>query len=188
MAMARNSEGQRTFAEPRIDVQSLDRLPPYQEAIQEDDGAPLLARDAVMNDGLGLDEGIDMGDSAINYDSFDSAPAPHSIYANNWSFSNLQGAGATSKIALPSDADSDAVQHDSSASEGSLKDRLDDFDNAEVDTDWVPPSPIPDADDESRMDLFGAHVNVPAETTEHDGDDGEVAEINVEEGEGLKVE
>ncbi|KAI9731265.1 MAG: CSN-associated deubiquitinating enzyme Ubp12 [Claussenomyces sp. TS43310] len=173
--------------EPRINPSSLNELPSYRDNMQEDDGAPLLARDAAMNDGFGLDEGIDMGGSGMNYSNLKANQVSDSIYSNNWNFANIE----PSKIAAPSDADSidsDAVQHNSSASEGSLRGRLDDFDHAEVDSaEWEAPSPIPDADEDAQMDMFSRHVKVPAETMRHDEADEEVAEINVEEGEGLKT-
>jgi ubiquitin carboxyl-terminal hydrolase 4/11/15 len=179
----------------------VDSPPDYKDAL-EDDGAPLLERDAVMNDGIEMrdasgDEAIDLGSA---YDG-DFPSARVGGMQPNWNFSALAQpyphnypASATSIELGSVGARSDDVQHNSSASEGSMAGRLADFDAADVDEDYVDQSPVPDLD-EDQVDLLSLHgelgeiaargryeeVVVP----EVPGSEGEAAEIHVHEGEGV---
>ena len=199
-----------------VNPQDLDALPTYQAHETEEDGAPLLQSDAVLNDGLGLrssieqDEGIDvsMGYNTMNLDNHDRVGFTTS---ENWTWGSLENfsvqhnariSGTGSEIDLNDnsgfDADgSDVVQHNSSASPGSIHGRIDDFENAiPMDDDGVPfvdPSPVPDMDDETQFDvltlqreLLGTHdaphlqVRAPAEDDEFDEP---ATEIHLESGE-----
>ncbi|KFX89047.1 hypothetical protein O988_08786 [Pseudogymnoascus sp. VKM F-3808] len=179
----------------------VDSPPDYKDAL-EDDGAPLLERDAVMNDGIEMrdasgDEAIDLGSA---YDG-DFPSARVGGMQPNWNFSALAQpyphnypASATSIELGSVGARSDDVQHNSSASEGSMAGRLADFDAADVDEDYIDQSPVPDLD-EDQVDLLSLHgelgeiaargryeeVVVP----EVPGSEGEAAEIHVHEGEGV---
>lgn len=156
-----------------IDPSALERLPPYQQHMDEDDGAPLLSRDAAASDGIPIvadddDEGIDMSDG-LNYNNLSNP------INQKWSWGDI-GLGS-SKIAAPSGADSEAtcneslnidgrsdiVQNNSSASETSLSRRKIDFETAEVDPDeWEEPAPIPDLPDDERVPLDELHGDLRA--------------------------
>ena len=155
--------GQTTTVNP----QDLDTLPAYQTHEREDASAPLLQRDAMMNDGLGIrssieqdDEGIDV---SMNYDKMnvDNRSSVGFTSTNqgygtqeDWSFSNalerlnnnnntrISRTGSEIDLNANSGFDADAsdiVQHDSSARASSIQGRLDDFDNAiAVDDDGDP--------------------------------------------------
>jgi ubiquitin carboxyl-terminal hydrolase 4/11/15 len=158
-----------------INPSALDRLPPYQQHIGEDDGVPLLARNTVVNGGIAVredenDEAIDMGDG-INYNNLGNP------LNQNWTWDNIGNIGmGPSKIAAPSGADSEAtyneslnvdgrsdiVQNNSSASETSLSRRRIDFDTAEVEADWEEPEPIPDLAEDDRVPLDQLHDELRA--------------------------
>lgn len=175
----------------------IDGPPEYKSAL-EDDGAPLLERDAIMNDGIEMrdasgDEAIDLGSA---YDG-DFPGARIGGMQPNWNFSALAQpyqhnypASATSVELGSVGARSDDVQHDSSASEGSMAGRLADFDAADVDEDYVDQSPVPDLD-EDQVDLLSLHGDLRARARyeevvpEVPGSEGEAAEIHVHEGEGV---
>ncbi|KAH8805658.1 ubiquitin carboxyl-terminal hydrolase-like protein [Xylogone sp. PMI_703] len=214
-----------TVSSSQIDDDKL--LPSYQEHL-EDDGAPLLMRDAEMNDGLPLhdsieDEAIDM---SLNYNNLSNLNYANSSLSarglvGSWNFDNLgrnnrphgmvSGTGSdVDDNYLPSDANddiddrSDIVQHDSSASEGSIRARYEEFTNAIPEGEdgiFVDPSPVPDLDEKDQMDIYSLHrdmlaqrkaaelrpeFEVPAETPEDIEEPA--AEIHVEEGEGLKMD
>lgn len=136
-----------------INPSALEKLPAYEAHEEEDGAAPLLLRDAAMNDGLGLlnsveDEGIDL-DPAYNEHST-------SLLQPSWNFGSLDEINTNSRGAhmvsgTASDVASDDVQHNSSASEGSLRGRLDDFDNSiaeeEDNRPFIDQSPVPDLDE-----------------------------------------
>jgi len=201
-----------------INPADLDKLPSYEAVLGDDEAAPLMAGDAVMNDGLevsgGLeDEGIDMN---TDYSNFNSSRNPSGLMASTWTFSNLRHLDtASSTMANPSDRNSDIdpdeidnrsdlVQKHSSASEGSLEKQPEDFDNAETDEEWRSPTPIPDVSEQDQiaiMDLHGdllaqgsrkrfgdMEVEMEVKVPLDDDVEEETAEIHVEEGEGLKID
>jgi hypothetical protein len=182
--------------------------PDYKTALEENT-APLLKRDAVMNDGIEMGDGYD--DEAIDLGSAygEDFPSTQDLFSKvhtqlpDWSYAGLNDLRTTNSAddELESvGARSDDVQHDSSASAGSMAGRLEDFDNAEVDEDYVNENPVPDLDEE-QMDFLGLHddlvtrnpyptppiyrqVKVPPPHTREVEDEAEEAtEIHVEEGE-----
>lgn len=189
---------------------ALESLPAYQaHEINDEDAAPLLASDAVMNDGLQLqdsieDEGIDVGINDgmnytnVGYDNLNSHGTANFL-ESAWNFDHLpnsrsQISGTASDI---DDGASDRVQHNSSASEGSIRGRMEDFRNAipEDDGIFVDQSPVPDLDEDAQMNAivlqsdllerqrgpaFRVAPEAEDETTEETA-----TEIHVEEGEGL---
>jgi hypothetical protein len=196
-----------------INPADLDKPPSYQAALEDDDAAPLMVGDAVMNDGLDLqDEGIDMD---MGYTNFNTSRNTSNILASSWTFAALRNLDESSTMANPSGRDSDididevddrsdVVQNNSSASEGSRTRRVEDFDNAEPEEGWRDPSPIPDMSETDQMAIMDLHgdlvgqkrfgdmememeVKVPPNLSD-DGEEGETAEIHVEEGEGLKMD
>ena len=234
-ASGSGATGQMTTVNP----QDLDQLPAYQAHESEDDAAPLLQRDADMNEGLGLqnsieDEGVDMsmGYNTLNYtkEILNFTPVNQNVDRgfnatnfSHWNFNNLNGlselennsrsnyvSGTGSEIDLNDNSrtfdldGSDVVQHDSSASEGSLRGRLDDFDHAiPVGDDGDPfedPSPVPDVDDENQLDtlelhreLIRSHNRPPPEFQVHAADQEEeieepATEIHIEDCEELKMD
>jgi len=197
-----------------INPADLDKPPSYEAVLEDDEAAPLMARDSVMNDGL-EDEGIDMN---MGYNNFNSSRNAGALLANTWTFSNLQNLdAASSTMANPSgrnsdidleeiDNRSDIVQNNSSASEGSLERRAEDFDNAEPDEEWRTPTPIPDVSEQDQMAIVDLHGDLLAQGSRKrfgdmememevkvppnldDDVEVETAEIHVEEGEGLKMD
>jgi ubiquitin carboxyl-terminal hydrolase 4/11 len=200
-----------------INPADLDKPPSYEAVLGDDEAAPLMAGDAVMN-GIevsgGLeDEGIDMN---TGYSNFNSSRNAGGLLANTWTFSNLQHLDtASSTMANPSghnsdidldeiDNRSDLVQNNSSASEGSLEKRAEDFDNAETDEEWRSPTPIPDVSEQDQMTIMDLHGDLLAQGSRKrfgdmevemevkvpldDDVEEETAEIHVEEGEGLKID
>jgi ubiquitin carboxyl-terminal hydrolase 4/11/15 len=201
-----------------INPADLDKPPSYESVLGDDEAAPLMARDSVMNDGLELHGGLE--DEAIDvnmgYSNFNSSRNASALLGNSWTFSNLPNLdAASSTMANPSDRNSDidlgelddrsdAVQN-SSASEGSLERRAADFDNAEPDEGWRAPTPIPDVSELDQMTIMDLHGDLLAQGSRKRFGDMEVemevkvppldddleeetAEIHVEEGEGLKMD
>jgi ubiquitin carboxyl-terminal hydrolase 4/11/15 len=210
-----------------VNLQDLEGLPAYQAHESEEDAAPLLQSDAEMNDGLGIhpsieDEGIDMGyntmntnQNILNFTAVNQGFNP----TQNWNFSgledinnarqhNLRISGTGSEIDCNAnsgfDVDgSDVVEHDSSASEGSLQGRLEDFDNATAMDDdgglFEDPSPVPDVDDENQIDPLELHrellesrgrapeFQVHAPEQEEDIEEP-AAEIHIDESDELKID
>ena len=130
---------------------------------------------------------------------------------NNNRQRNFRISGTGSEIDLNENSDnfgdldgSDIVQHDSSASEGSLRGRLEDFDNAvPMDDDGLlfeDPSPVPDMDDENQLDtlalhreLFQTHNRPPPEFQVHAAEPGEdieepATEIHIEDDDESKTD
>jgi ubiquitin carboxyl-terminal hydrolase 4/11/15 len=190
-----------------------DVLPSYQDALGDDDAAPLITSDAVMNDGI-LDsiddEGIDL-DTPYVHQPVRQNKGP--LIPPSWNFQNLQDIDtASSTDALPSGLNSefaggsDIVQNDSSASDGEYERRKDDFENAELDADYRSPTPIPEVSEQDQMAIFDLHsdllqskrgtydhmdtamaLNVPAPNSD-DGAEPDAEDIHVEKGEGLTGE
>ena len=177
-----------------INPADLDKPPSYEAVLEDDETAPLMASDAVMNDGLevlgGLeDEGIDMNPG---YNSFNSSRNAGVLLGNTWAFPNLQNLDtASSTMANPSgrnsdidleeiDDRSDIVQNNSSASEGSRERRAEDFDNAEPDEEWRTPSPIPDVSEQDQMAIMDLHGDLLAQGSRKRFGDMEMEmEVNV---------
>jgi ubiquitin carboxyl-terminal hydrolase 4/11/15 len=158
----------------------IEGLPAYKAHEENDeDAAPLLLRDAEMNDGLPLnsieDEGIDM---SINYNNIGLSTAAlqsSQAISSNWTFENLNRtqnfiSGTGSEIDANENSDdefrsdrSDIVQHNSSASSNSIRGRIQDFDNTPAEGDgedglFEDPSPVPDIDeDDDRVDTLTLH-------------------------------
>lgn len=151
-----------------IDPSALDDLPDYQaHEADDEDAVPLLLGDAAMDDTIREsieDEGIDvsMGYNNLNF--------PRETAASNWNFDGLgltslnnNSRNVVSGTGSEMDA-SDIVQHNSSASEGSMQGRIDDFDNADaIDDDGLPfedPSPVPDLDDAAEAAAIGFQADM----------------------------
>jgi ubiquitin carboxyl-terminal hydrolase 4/11/15 len=189
-----------------VPASDIERPPAYRSVLAEEgDGAPLLEADAVMNDGIEMrdasdDEAVDLG-SAYDGD-FPGARAmnPTGLPLPDWNFSALNVPYSARPATSASDdvgsvgARSDDVQHDSSASEGSMAGRLADFDAAELDDDYVDESPVPDVD-ENQIDLLALHGELVGDMRARgygevvvpparEGSE-EAAEIHVHEGEGV---
>jgi ubiquitin carboxyl-terminal hydrolase 4/11/15 len=190
-----------------VNPQDLEELPAYQAHEESEDAALPLLADVEMNDGLRPsieeDEGIDMDfrDTVPNYSSlnsvglgpswnFDSLPVNRSAY--------ISGTGSANDVDSPLDgidAGSDIVNEGSSASSGSRRGRLEDFDNAIVDdTDYEPPKYVPDMEEPDQLDeiFMRAAQGMPAafnvSVQETDEIEEPATEIHVEEGEGIKLD
>lgn len=144
---------------------ALEKLPDYQSNEQNDDDvAPLLANDGFeLQASIEGDEGIDVGDSYSRGNNFIGPVAP------SWGFGGLPDLGANTRGHMVSgtgsdmDAASDVVQHDSSASEGSMQNRLEEFNDAFAEDDdgpFVDPSPVPDLDDEGQAASIGLQADL----------------------------
>ena len=210
-----------------VNPQDLEGLPAYQAHESEEDAAPLLQSDAVMNDGLSIqasieDEAIDMsmGYNTLDQTNVGFTPMNQAINFTSWNFDGLDHLGNEARqynnriSGTGSEIDcndnsgfdldgSDIVQHNSSASEGSLRGRLDDFDNAiAVDDDGVvfeDPSPVPDVEDDNQIDTLALHreilrthrpppefqVHAPAEQEEIEEP---ATEIHISESDELKMD
>jgi ubiquitin carboxyl-terminal hydrolase 4/11/15 len=212
------------LSQAMVNPADIDAPPDYCDVITEDDGAPLLQGDAEMNDGIEMDGGLD--DEAIDLGPYNDFPANrnttfspgNTALLGTWTFQNLETyTSATnplthnSETANDIDADerSDIVQHNSSASEGSIEARLQEFNDADVEGgDWEDPSPVPDIDEEAQMRIIDLHkdflesgnnfgaggfgnsavfarVGVSDAQGSDGGDEEEAAEIHVDEGEGV---
>jgi ubiquitin carboxyl-terminal hydrolase 4/11 len=198
-----------------INPADLDKPPSYEAALGDDEAAPLMADDTVMNDGLDVhggleDEGIDVN---MGYNNFNTSRNAGALLGNGtWTFSAIHNLdAASSTMANPSgrnsdidpeeiDGRSDIVQNNSSASEGSRERRVEDFDNAEPDEEWEEPIPIPDVSEQDQMAIMDLHGDLLAQgPRKRFGDmemevkvppnlDEEVAEIHLEEGEDIKID
>lgn len=195
-------------------------LSPDQKNIDDDDdhAALLIVDDAIMNDGIEMrgsmdDEGIVVN---LGYNTYPSNQNVGARLVPSWSFSDLpyledtlstdvHASGVNSDI---DDNRSDAVQNDSSASEGESSRRKDEFDNADLDDEYRSPTPIPEVSEQDQlaiMDIMNPHgglmgrakrngdydemdmgveLNVQPELSD-DGVEPDAAEIHVTEGEGL---
>jgi ubiquitin carboxyl-terminal hydrolase 4/11/15 len=202
-----------------VNPQDLDGLPAYQAHEDDSEAAPMLERDVDMNEGIPIqsvedDEGIDLNYN--NLDNFNSRSLTD-VGHQSWNFDALNtrrnnfvsGTGsevdgndsATALDGLDVDG-SDIVQDNSSASSGSRRGRIEDFDNAIAEDDggiYVEENPVPDIDDPNLIDNLTLHreilsqnragampppefkVSVQAE----DEIEEPATEIHVEEGEGF---
>jgi ubiquitin carboxyl-terminal hydrolase 4/11/15 len=151
----------------------LESLPAYKSHEENDeDAAPLLADDAMMNDGIPMnsieeDEGISMDDDGMgfnnmNYNTIGSA-GPTNYNMSQWNFNALaNGRGQVSGTGSDEmdDGASDKVNMNSSASDASREDRLRDFDDSVPMEDGVPfedQCPVPDASDEQQATIIDMH-------------------------------
>lgn len=134
-----------------INPSDLEKLPSYEAHEEEDGAAPVLLRDAVMNDGLR--NSIEVEDEGIDIAPGYNGPM---LPQQSWTFGSLGEINANSRgshmiSGTASDVASDDVQHNSSASEGSVRGRLDDFDNSiaedEDNRPFIDQSPVPDLDE-----------------------------------------
>ena len=161
----------------------IEGLPAYKAHEENDeDAAPLLLRDAEMNDGLPLnsieDEGIDMTVNYSNIGLSTAALQSSQAIGSNWNFQGLEGlnreqnfiSGTGSEVDANENSDdefgsdrSDVVQHNSSASSNSIRGRIHDFDTTPAEGDgedglFEDPSPVPDInDDDGRIDTLTLH-------------------------------
>lgn len=195
-----------------INPSALEKLPAYEAHEEEEDAAPLLVGDAIMNDGIGLhasieDEGIDMamGYNDLNYSS------RAGLISHAWNFRSLDAIGSNSRgdhmiSGTGSDAASDVVQHDSSASEGSIQGRLDDFNHSIAEDDGIPfvdQSPVPDLDEDGQASAIALQADLletmqrgeyPRQEFEVTADDerfeveAPAVEIHVKDSEDLKMD
>jgi ubiquitin carboxyl-terminal hydrolase 4/11/15 len=202
---ARQANGSSGVKMTTVDPSALEKLPDYEEHLEDsDDVAPLLLGDAAMNDGLQAsieDEGIDMsmGYNSINYQSLNSLPQNIGI-AGNWNFDAINvnarplmsGAGSDIEVA------SDIVNHDSSASAGSLEQRIEDFDDADAVDEhgnpFIDDNPVPDLDEAGQAaaialqaDLLEGQMHFPGTQFDVTADDERIeveepaTEIHLEE-------
>jgi ubiquitin carboxyl-terminal hydrolase 4/11/15 len=201
-----------------INPADLETPPSYQDALEDEDAAPLLASDAIMNDGLEIDGGVEDEAIDMSYRGFETGRNTQSLLSSTWNFSSLHNLETDSTMVNPSgrnsdiglddlDGRSDIVQNNSSASEGSRTRRNEEFDDAEPDEEWTPPDPVPDVSEEDQMAIMDLHgdllsmnqgkrygdmdLEMEVKVPPELSDDGiedEAAEIHVEEGEGLKMD
>lgn len=210
-----------------ISPSSIEQLPAYSAHESNPDAAPTLARDAVMNDALHEsieeDEGINM-DSPMgsNYGTQGYSNSSHNpIGPQTWGWQAVNTDNDPSSVPTYSGLDaltghnrklvsgtgseadedlaSDIVDDNSSASSGSRRGRLADFDEA-GDDGFVDPSIVPDMDDDAiasdvalRHEMyeqreFGPIQQVRAVGTDEDLDldDAPAAEIHIEDVDELK--
>lgn len=198
---------------------NIEGLPAYQTHEENEDAAPLMYGDAQMNDGLMInntDEGIDM-DMNFGPRDLNFLPSRSPKNGNGWSFANLgnqkfkTGRGSEVDLANNSEddfqsGDSNIVEHNSSASSSSIRNRLREFDDTPAegngeDGSFEDPSPVPDVYDSrvSTMQLhrdiqarlrkaFGPHeFRVSGEELE-DMEDEPATEIHVDDSEILKMD
>lgn len=195
-----------------INPSALENLPAYEAHEKNDeDAAPLLVGDALMNDGLHEsieDEGIDLSDSGMNYNNIEYGPLNESAlnFKNPaWNFSAIPGNSRGGNIVSGTgsdmnDAASDIVQNNSSASEGSIRGRIDDFTNAIPDEDYIDQEPVPDLDEDAQLGFDDLHKDLSESnqanqfaqpnfdfkiSDENEEYEEPATDIHVEEGEGL---
>jgi len=193
--------GEMTTMNPK----DLDELPTY--GAQDSDDMPLLSGDVEMSEGLPLqasieDEGVDM--------DYQQKQTP---IIGNWNWGGLDldnkrtyASGAGSEVDANniddvferSDVGSAVVENNSSAGSSSRRGRLDDFNNATpAEGDFEEPEPVPDMDDSAYTENISRYMaslpNIPPHLAANEelysiparDDEDAVAEIHVEEGEGL---
>lgn len=214
-----SSVGQKMIVNP----QELDGLPAYQAHEENDpDAAPMLQQDVNMNEGIPVqsieDEGIDLGFSGLSgFKGVTNVGLQSSSIHPTWDFSALNtrnnnfvsgtGSEADGNDSVPEEIDpdgSDIVQDASSASSGSRRGRLEDFDNAIAEDDggiYMEDNPVPDIEDPDQIDNLTLHREIlqhrvgtmvqPEFKISVQADDEveePATEIHVEEGEGIKLD
>lgn len=151
----------------------LESLPAYKSHEEiDDDAAPILADDAIMNDGLPIssieeDEGIDLGEDGMTYNNMnymESASAgPTDYNISQWNFdglANQRGQVSGTGSDDVEDGASDRVNMNSSASDGSREDRLRDFEDSMPMDDGVAfedQCPVPDVSEEQQATIIDMH-------------------------------
>lgn len=189
-----------------VNPSALEQLPSYEAHEENPDAAPTFVGDALMNDGLPLQNSIE--DEGIGMESGNYNVHYNPLHNAGWDFSNIgrnsRGSHMISGTGSDIDNASAIVQNDSSATEGSVLGRLEDFDNAIPEDDdgvFVDQSPVPDLDDEGQASaialqhdlleaqnrgMYPRQFEVPA------GDEDEVeepaTEIHIGDGEELKMD
>ncbi|KAG9230957.1 hypothetical protein BJ875DRAFT_135688 [Amylocarpus encephaloides] len=191
--------------------ETLESLPAYQSHVGNDDDVPLLAGDTVMNDGLPLqnsiegpeDEGIDVG---MNYTNTNLSRGP---IGGSWDFANLgqnnargqiSGTGSDEMNDVEDDISSDHAQNNSSASEASIQERMQEWDTSYAEEDIGMPfedqCPVPDITDDNQVSLVDIStgllsqrgpIKVDSGLTENEVEEP-ATEIHVKDGEGWKLE
>jgi ubiquitin carboxyl-terminal hydrolase 4/11/15 len=208
--VAHQANGSRGVEMMTIDSLGLEKLPDYESHLDNDeDSTPLLLGDSAMNDNLREsieDEGIDMsmGYNSINYENLSSLPQATGI-GGNWTFDAINANSRQLISGTGSDAASDMVENQSSASQASLEQRIEDFDETEaVDDDgnpFVEPSPVPDMDEDGqvaaialRADLLESQMHYPGTQFDVTADDEQLeveepaTEIHLEDHDELKLD
>lgn len=205
-----------------INPSALENLPHYEAHDSKEESAPLIDNHGehafnslLSNNRLHAsieppdDEAIDLGNG------YNTIPANNVFHPGNtqWNFANLghNARGEQMISGTGSDAEevaSDIVQHNSSASEGSLQDRLQDFANAAPEDDFVDQSLVPDLDEDGeaatialqadllenmqkigRAPIYRATTQflVPAETERLEVEEP-AAEIHLEDSDDIKID
>lgn len=156
------SLGIQTTVDPAI----IQDPPAYREALENDDSAPLLLKDAESNDGLNFDEAIGMDNQHGGG------------FVSGWDFNmlNNQRRSSLSNASAMSDR-SDAVARGSDIDADEIKERLNEFDTAATDDEYTPEEPPPDIE----MDVVPntLHVVGDVEGNEEGEGDEHVDEIHV---------
>jgi ubiquitin carboxyl-terminal hydrolase 4/11 len=136
-----------------INPSALEQLPAYQAHDSNDEGVPFMGNEDVWNSLKPsiepADEGIEMGNEYTRTNLFSTSA---------WTFANLgeNSRGNQMISGTGSDADeaaSDVVQHNSSATEGSIAERMQDFQDAvaeDEDGAFINQIPVPDLDEEGQ--------------------------------------
>ncbi len=148
-----------------VNPSALEKLPHYPSNEHIDDGsASLLANNGhELQASIEEDEGIDVSEFSNKGNNFIGPVAP------SWGFGNLPDIGINTRENMITgtgsdmDAASDVGQHDSSASEGSRQNRLEEFNDAfaeDEDGPFVDPSPVPDLDDDAQAASIGLQADL----------------------------
>lgn len=150
-----------------INPSALEKLPAYESHEEEDGAAPLLLRDAAINDGLGLHDSIE--DEGIDLNPGYNEHSNSLLIQPSWTFGSLEEINSNSRgthmiSGTSSDVASDDVQHNSSASEGSIRGRLDDFENSVAEEEdnrpFVDQSPVPDLDELGQANALALQADL----------------------------
>lgn len=139
-----------------------------------DGGSPLWEDDEAIDLGPAFEDStFDVEGNLVPKASLYASPTANSIPIS-WDLSNLNTANQTNNSAAGDDSDtfgdansvansfagSDGVEMGSNASSQSIRGRLDDYENAEVDNDYRAPTPPPDIDESGGVSIFDLHEDV----------------------------
>jgi ubiquitin carboxyl-terminal hydrolase 4/11/15 len=177
-----------------INPSDLEKLPAYEAHEEEDGASPVLLRNATINDGHGLQNSIE--DEGIDMDPNYNGPM---LPQQSWTFGSLGEINANSRgshmvSGTASDVASDDVQHNSSASEGSLRGRIEDFDNSiaeeEDNRPFIDQSPVPDLDEFGQANAIALQADLyeTLQRGEYPGQEFEVTDERFEVEEPAAVE
>jgi hypothetical protein len=209
-AHRRPNLGSASEGRTKVSPTRLESLPAYKSHEEHDeDAAPLLAEDAMMNDGLPMnsieeDEGIDLNDDGINFTNLEyplESVGPTSFNVSQWNFgglTNSRGQISGTGSDEMEDGASDRVNMNSSASEVSREDRLRDFEDSlpmDGDVPFEDQCPVPDASEEQQATIIDMHHTLAeqrligekgvgpfhVESGVDDDDEAPAAEIHVDE-------